>query len=195
MKHSYVGEDGRLDFKGLLASTLFWVPLTILLIWLEVVAVRHSGIQDNPRVDAFLGKYGLLGIGIFVWFVDMLIVPLTVDVVWPFVLGYPAWQAVLILAIPSACGGYCGYWIGRLLQHIPLVGRIAGKLSHSKWGPLMVRYGAFGVFLGALTPIPFTTVSWTAGMLHVDPKSTLAACFIGRLLRMVVYLVFVYLVA
>lgn len=195
MKHSYVGEDGKLDFKRLLLSTLCWVPLTIFLIWLEVVMVRHTGIQDNPRVDVFLDKYGLAGIGTFVWFVDMLIVPLTVDVVWPFVLDYPVWKAVLALGIPSACGGYCGYWIGRMLQHLPLVSRFSRKLTQSKWGPLMVRYGAFAVLLGALTPIPFTTVCWTAGIIHVDAKKTLAACFIGRLLRMLIYLVFVYLVS
>lgn len=195
MKHSYVHEDGRLDFKGLVLSTLFWVPVTILLIWLELTVVKKSGIRDIPQVDAFLERYGLLGIGVFVWCVDMLIVPFTVDAVWPFVISFPAWQTILVMAIPSACGGYCGYWIGRLLERIPLIRRTAAKFAHSKWGPVVIRYGAFGVFLAALTPIPFTTVSWTAGILHVDPKKTLAACFIGRLLRMTLYLLFVYLIA
>lgn len=180
---SYVNDDGKVDIRKLVVHTVLVIAVSLLLIWIALYFIGKTKVLDMPVVR----RYGKGGVVLYCFFCDMLITPLTIDVLWPLVVQWPAPEAILLMAVPSALGGFLGYWIGRLIGRIPFVSRYAARFRENKWGAVIVRYGAWGVFLGALTPIPFTTTCWTAGILKVGPLKTLAACAVGRLLRMTLY--------
>lgn len=187
---SYIRDDGSVDGRHLLASTIIGIPLTLLLVWAEFHAVRKTGLADS-FVVRWLASSGKWAVVFYAFLCDLFISPLTVDLLWPFVTDWPFGEAALVIGLASALGGIGGYGIGRLLDRVPCVSRLAGRFKQAAWGSVIVHYGAWGVFLGALTPIPFTTVCWTAGILHVDFRRTVVACIIGRLLRMALYLALV----
>ena len=90
------------------------------------------------------------------------------------------------MALPSGLGGFTGYGIGRLIHQIPNVRKWTEINLQGKNGNVLRQYGAFGVFLAGITPIPFTTVCWFSGIFRINPKQVVIACFTSRLLRMMV---------
>lgn len=192
-KDTLFTEEGNLDKTQLLVSTIVLSLITFGLIALGIRLMRTTKVQQYPFMPKLYEVMGYRGVALFVYLVDTFIVPLTVDVVWPFVVSWPAWKAILIMGIPSALGGFSGYGIGRLIHLIPNIRSWTETHIQGKNGKLIQQYGAFGVFLGGLTPIPFTTVCWLAGIFRIDAKRVLAACFVSRLLRMSLYYIFVIL--
>jgi membrane protein YqaA with SNARE-associated domain len=115
----------------------------------------------------------------------MFIVPMSVDILFPFVMEWPAVPLLLTMSIASSVGGIGGYWIGRLLGHLRIVKMFTSRFSVD--GERLVnRYGIWAVVLAGLTPIPFSTVCWIAGMVHVNPHLLILAT-LSRFPRMVIY--------
>jgi membrane protein YqaA with SNARE-associated domain len=190
-KGSLFTEEGNLDTQQLIVTTIILTLITIGLIILGIRLMMTSKVQQYSFVPKLYRMMGYHGVALFVYLVDTFLVPLTIDVVWPFVVSWPAWKAILIMGIPSAIGGFSGYGIGLLINRIPKIRKWTETHIQGKNGKLVKEYGAFGVFLGGVTPIPFTTVCWLAGIIRVDWKKVLAACFASRLLRMALYYFFV----
>lgn len=136
--------------------------------------------------DRFVSEtMDLGGVALFVFVVDTLIVPATADILFPFA---SHWDPVLFVSVVSAAsilGGMAGYWIGRLLGKTNILRKLTGRFSDD--GRRMIeRYGAWGVVIGALTPIPYSTTVWLAGVLKVPYWKVCLAC-LCRLARMALY--------
>ena len=149
-------------------------------------AVRFIGV-DNYRciVDYVDEHFGLLGIFLYVYIVDLFIMPLSPDFVFPIVAGMPWYKIVPIIGIASSLGGVTGYFVGRLLDKIPIIARTSAK-AEAKWGAYIKKYGVVFVILAALLPIPFSTVCIASGVMQLDMRKVLPACFC-RVIRMGIF--------
>lgn len=190
-KESYIDQNGKVDVGQLVVSSIIITIITLVLVYWEIRLLKTKQVQSYSFIPKLFDAMGYQGVALFVYLVDTFILPLTVDVMWPFVLGWKAWQAILIMALPSGLGGFTGYGIGRLIHQIPNVRKWTEINLQGKNGNVLRQYGAFGVFLAGITPIPFTTVCWFSGIFRINPKQVVIACFTSRLLRMALYYFFV----
>ena len=71
-----------------------------------------------------------------------------------------------LICIASVLGGLGGYYIGHKLKKRKWVIRLTSGFRE-KAEDLFHRYGRWAVVLAALTPIPFSTICWTAGIFNM----------------------------
>lgn len=133
----------------------------------------------------FKDHLGYWGVALYTFLVDMLIVPTTVDVLFPFMIDWQPVRFLTVMSLASVLGGFCGYLIARTLNHFKLVFRVT-ESYRIRGEALIMKYGAWGVVIAGLTPIPFSTVCWTAGLLRVPMLKVFLAC-LSRIPRMVIY--------
>jgi len=150
-------EPGKLVLRSVLLL-LALVSVAVVLILLDFPLERIG------REAASRG--GLIGIFVFVFLVDTFIVPASLDILLPITMTWSPLPLLTVMSAASVLGGICGYWIGRTLYHLRFVRRtVAGY--YAKGARIIERYGVWGVVLAGLTPLPFSTVSWIAGMLRL----------------------------
>ena len=183
-KESYFTREGDIDWKvllhkGIVFILFFLVLFTALFVFLE---------PQRETIAQYVSDHsGAPGLFLFAFLVDMLIVPLTVDMIFPFAVEYPPVVFLSLISAGSMLGGVGGYWIGRLLGHLKIIQQITGGFSE-EGRRLINRYGEWGIVLAALTPIPFSTVCWISGMVRVRFLYVVFATF-ARIPRMVLYYV------
>ena len=88
----------------------------------------------------------------------------------------------LVITITSVLGSLVGYWIGKNWGK-SIVTRFNGEKHISKLEILIEKYGTVGIFIAALSPIPYKVFGWFAGMGEMNKKSFLIAGLIGRGIR------------
>lgn len=158
-----------------------FVPM-VLIFAVFFYVVKYIGIDNYKWVVEFVDeKFGLFGIFIYVYIVDLLILPLSPDFVFPIVAAMDWYKVIPLIGIASSLGGITGYCVGRLLQHIPFIARISMK-AKDKWGSYIKKYGVLFVILAALLPIPFSTVCIASGVMNLDSRKVIPACF-ARIIR------------
>jgi membrane protein YqaA with SNARE-associated domain len=125
---------------------------------------------------AFVDRFGLMGLAAGVLITDSSIVPMTHE---PFLLlgvsaGLPAMRIFGFAATASVVAGLLGWTLGHLL-----VGRTSLKpWVEGRWptfAAFVRHYGARGVAVAALLPIPFAVATWSAGMMHVPLRQVALA--------------------
>jgi membrane protein YqaA with SNARE-associated domain len=135
----------------------------------------------------FVEKFGLIGMFISVYLNDTLIVPMTPDVILSLLIIDGRHQVIglALISIASVLGGLSGYKIGHKLNSL----RLFQKLVHNyqeKGEALFRRFGVWAVVIAGLTPVPFSTICWLAGMFHMDwYKFSLAT--LSRIPRMIIW--------
>ena len=88
----------------------------------------------------------------------------------------------LVITLSSVLGSLVGYWIGQRWGR-SLIERF-GSTSHvEKLEALTQRYGTIGIFIAAVSPIPYKVFGWVAGMGEMEKKPFLLAGLVGRGLR------------
>lgn len=164
------------------------VVRTILLLLLLVGIALALILLDLPLeevADRAVRRGGLPGIFLFVWVVDTFTVPASLDVVFPLTVRWAPVPLLSVMSIASVLGGICGYWIGRALGRLTFVRRtVAGYYARGL--RIVTHYGVWSVVLAAVTPLPFSTVSWIAGMVKLPFRSYVLAALL-RVPRIVVY--------
>ena len=131
----------------------------------------------------FLDLFGLPGLFAAVVFTDGVPFPLTNE---PLIFlargaGVGAWVIFWVVSAGSVTAGAVGYWGGRLL------GRSLGLEAWlERRQPALVHtmreYGAEGVAIAAVLPIPFQLSTWSAGTLRVPFGRVMLASLL-RLLK------------
>ncbi|MDC7245037.1 MAG: VTT domain-containing protein [Sphaerochaetaceae bacterium] len=181
-KKSYFTEEGELDWSVIVRRTVVFLSIFVAL-FLTVFAFLRPQMESIARtVTVDLGYPGLF---LFTLFVDMFIVPFSVDVVFPFAFEFDPVIFLAVISFASAIAGIGGYWIGRLLGHLSIVRTITGGFSEDG-ERLIKKYGTWAIVIAGLTPIPFSTVCWISGMVHVDFSKVPLAC-LSRIPRMILY--------
>ncbi|MFL2493902.1 MAG: YqaA family protein [Candidatus Thalassarchaeum sp.] len=130
--------------------------------------------------------FGLLGLAI-VSATEAAFQPAPPDLlVLPMVLGADSsieiLAIVLVATLSSVLGAIGGYGIG-VYAGRPLLERFASEKTVSRLENLTIRYGSAGIFLAAVSPIPYKALAWAAGAGRMDLRLFIVAGLLGRGLR------------
>lgn len=127
--------------------------------------------------EVFLGRFGWAGLFAGVVITDASPIPMTHEPVLLLAVAeqMPVWTIAAVAASASVTAGPVGYLGGWLLR----TRSDARRLLEDR-APAMIRFlrdwGATGVAIAALLPIPYALATWTAGLLGVRlPKVLLAS--------------------
>ena len=88
----------------------------------------------------------------------------------------------LVATLFSVVGSLVGYAIG-LYAGRPAIEKLAKPSLSRKLDVLISRYGDAGVFIAAVSPIPYKLLAWTAGAGRMDVRTFVSAGFFGRGIR------------
>jgi undecaprenyl-diphosphatase len=88
----------------------------------------------------------------------------------------------LVATLSSVIGSLGGYWAGLYLGR-PAIEKFAKPSLSRKLDELIVRYGNAGVFIAAVSPIPYKLLAWSAGAGRMDIRTFLSAGIFGRGIR------------
>ena len=109
---------------------------------------------------------------------DLLVIPMSLEAG-----SAPELLAIFLVAtILSVLGSLGGYAIG-LYAGRPIIGRFARPSLSRKLDEILVRYGNAGVFIAAVSPIPYKLLAWTAGAGRMNLKPFVIAGIFGRGIR------------
>lgn len=184
-KHRFLKEDGSIAWKKLVIRTLI-AFVSIFLIFILYDKIISSNVKTSDVAQRLYNSLGFFGVSLFVYLCDTFIVPLTPDIMFPLVSSnWNIFEITIFMGGSSYLGGISAYWLGHLLSLIKVVNRYSNKIMKDH-KVFIHNKGAWGVAISGLTPIPFSTICWTAGILKVEFKDVVLACLV-RFLRMILY--------
>ena len=106
--------------------------------------------------------------------------------VWNMILdaenGFVIATVVMIATISSVLGALAGYAIG-MYGGGWLLERFVSQSTITRLNVLVDRYGSAGIFIAAVSPIPYKALAWIAGAGRMDLRLFVAAGIVGRGLR------------
>ncbi len=185
-KETYLKDDGTLDVRKLLFRTFLLMLFIFVAYFFALRYYRLSGLDHNAVVQRFIDNFGVHGVAIYVFLVDLLVLPLSVDFIWPFVMDWPPMTAILVMGASSVAGAFCAYLFGRLVGLIPVFRKWVLKQSGTHTEQLITRYGIWAIVISGLTPLPFSTICTVAGILELKVHHFVLASLI-RFVRMGIY--------
>ncbi len=109
---------------------------------------------------------------------DLLVIPMSLDANSEFELL----AIFLVATLFSVIGSLGGYGIG-LYAGRPAIEKIAKSSLSRKLDELIARYGDAGVFIAAVSPIPYKLLAWMAGAGRMEIRTFIAAGIFGRSIR------------
>lgn len=143
-----------------------------------------NGITDS--IIEWAEGFGLLGLAI-VSASEAALQPAPPDLlVIPMVLGADSSLDILVIVlvatVSSVIGAVAGYGIGAYAGR-PILERFASDATVARLDTLIDRYGSAGIFLAAVSPIPYKALAWAAGAGRMDLRLFVAAGLFGRGIR------------
>ena len=109
---------------------------------------------------------------------DLLVIPMSLDANSEFELL----AIFLVATLFSVIGSLGGYGIG-LYAGRPAIEKIAKSSLSRKLDELIARYGDAGVFIAAVSPIPYKLLAWVAGAGRMEMRTFISAGIFGRSIR------------
>ena len=109
---------------------------------------------------------------------DLLVIPMSLDAEGELELLAIFFVATLFSVIGSLGGYGIGLYAGR-----PAIEKLAKPTLSRKLDELIARYGDMGVFIAAVSPIPYKMLAWMAGAGKMDVKTFVSAGIFGRGIR------------
>jgi len=172
--------SGRLIGRALL-GLLGLIVLGGLLGWLLRAPIEWAG-------AGFIDWFGLGGLGLLTLAVDASPLPLTNEPLMVLAIGADVglWAIFGVMSAGSTAAGLVGWIGGRLIGQHTAPGRWL-MLRYPAVQLFLVRWGALGVAIAALTPIPFGLTAWAAGMARV-PFAKVALASLARVPKTGFYL-------
>jgi membrane protein YqaA with SNARE-associated domain len=89
------------------------------------------------------------------------------------------WTIALITFVTNILGAIVGFFLGKKLGH-PVCVRIFGEEKIERAEVFFRKWGKFGVFLMAFTPLPFKVACWGAGIFEMRFLHFLFSAILGR---------------
>ncbi|HAF86880.1 MAG TPA: hypothetical protein DCG32_11080 [Sphaerochaeta sp.] len=185
-KESYLLEDGTLNIKVLVRRTLSLTASILVLYLLVMKLLSFTAIGKSEVLKQFVLDFGVKGVAIYVYLVDLLVLPLSVDFIWAFVMAWNPLQAIFVMGTSSVAGALSAYLIGRLVGLIPPIKRWVMKVSGTHAEKLIAKYGVWGIVISGLTPLPYSTICTVAGVVKLNPYLFFLASLV-RYVRMAIY--------
>ena len=178
--------DVKINWKKFILIGI--IPI-IIIFAVFFAAVKLIGRENYDDVVMLIDQnFGLLGIFLYVYIVDTLILPLSPDFVFPIVAGMNPFVIVPLIGTASALGGVTSFGIGLLIHKIPIVKKVTDK-ALVRWGAYIRKYGTLFVLLSGILPLPFSTICSVAGAMKLPAQKVLPCCLI-RYIRTAIYFAF-----
>lgn len=193
-KETYLRSDGSLDTKKLFKRTLVLMLFIFSLYFIGFQFYRRLGWDQNVVVQKFITDFGVMGVALYVFIVDLFVLPLSVDLMWPFVMEWHPLLAIAIMGTASVAGAFCAYLFGRLVGLIPIFKRWVLKQSGTHTEQLITKYGIWAIVISGLTPLPFSTICTVAGIVELKIHHVLLSCLIRYVRMALYYLIFAGLI-
>ena len=159
--------------------------ILLVLLFSAAVVVRLLGLPVGEFGRRAVARGGLAGVFAFVFVVDAIVMPASLDLLFPVTMHWPVVPLLSVMSAASIMGGFAGYWIGRGFGRWRYVARTVATYRE-RGEHLISRYGIWAVVLAGITPIPFSTVSWIAGMVRM-PAGLYLLGALSRAPRIVIY--------
>ncbi len=142
--------------------------------------------QITDSVVSWGGGFGLVGLAVVSSSEaafqpvppDLLVIPMSLDASSELDLL----AIFLVATLSSVLGSLGGYGIGFYAGR-PAIEKFAKPSLSRKLDELISRYGDTGVFIAAVSPIPYKLLAWTAGAGRMDIRTFLSAGIFGRGIR------------
>ena len=139
----------------------------------------------NSAID-WADGLGLLGLAILSS-TEAALQPIPPDpLVWNMILdadsGFTIAVIVLVATLSSVFGALGGYAIG-MYGGGWLLDRFVSNSTIARLNVLVERYGSAGIFIAAVSPIPYKALAWVAGAGKMDLRLFIASGIFGRGLR------------
>ena len=109
---------------------------------------------------------------------DVLVIPMVVEADSLFAIS----MIVLVATLSSVFGAFIGYAIG-YYGGIPILEKFVSQANINRLNTLTKKYGTAGVFLAAVSPIPYKALAWIAGAGRMDIRLFALAGLFGRGIR------------
>lgn len=109
---------------------------------------------------------------------DVLVIPMVVEADSLFAIS----MVVLVATLSSVFGAFIGYAIG-YYGGIPILEKFVSRANINRLNTLTKKYGTAGVFLAAVSPIPYKALAWIAGAGRMDIRLFALAGIFGRGIR------------
>jgi len=137
--------------------------------YISVIGMSPSD-YFQPFID-WADGFGLLGLAL-VSASEAALQPIPPDVlVIPMVVEADSFLSisiiVLVATLSSVFGAFIGYAIG-YYGGIPILGKFVSQANINRLNSLTEKYGATGVFIAAVSPIPYKALAWIAGAGRMD---------------------------
>ncbi|MBI9095952.1 MAG: VTT domain-containing protein [Sphaerochaeta sp.] len=190
-KESYLLEDGTLNTKVLVRRTLTLTASILVLYLLVMKLLSFTAIGKSEVLRQFVLDFGVKGVALYVYLMDLLVFPLSVDFIWAFVMTWHPLQAILVMGTSSVAGALSAYLVGRLVRLIPPIRRWVMKVSGTHAEELIAKYGVWGIVISGLTPLPYSTICTVAGVVKLNPY----LFFLGTLIRYVRMAIYYFIFA
>ena len=146
--------------------------------------ILPGGLVDS--VIEWADGLGYLGLAILT-FTEAALQPIPPDpLVWSMILeannGFVVATVVLIATLSSVLGALAGYGIG-MYGGGWFLEKFVSESTIARLNVLVERYGSAGIFIAAVSPIPYKALAWIAGAGRMDLRLFVAAGIVGRGLR------------
>ena len=156
----------RLGHMGLLPSG-FWEAWDTYVQWsldlglpgLGILSFTEAVIQPIPPEALTLPM-----------FIDAQGDPLAIFLIWA------------VVTLTSVAGAMLGWWLGKVFGR-SVAERFINRKHIVRLDNLIDRYGTTGMFIAAVSPIPYKVLAWIAGMGEMDRRQFIIAGLWGRGLR------------
>ena len=185
-KENYLLEDGTLNIKILVKITLTFTASVLVLYLVGMKLLSFTSIGKSEVLKQFVLDFGVQGVALYVYLVEMLMFPLSVDFIWAFVMSWDPLVAIFVMGTSSVAGAMSAYLVGRLVRLIPPVKRWVMKVSGTHAEELITKYGVWGIVISGLTPLPFSTICTVAGVVKLKAHLFLLGSLV-RYVRMAIY--------
>lgn len=184
--HRIDPKDGELSFRELFKKSIWAIVVLMAVTFTSLFLFKKLGWADAEVLHDFIDAFGAWEVAGYIFVMELTMFPVSVDMVWPFVLTWSVPKAVIVMGTASVVGSFCAYLVGRLLGHIPIINNYVRRNTKPETAAMMKRYGAWGVAIGGIAPLPFSTICTLAGMAKLPILRVLLALQI-RYVRMGLY--------
>ncbi len=137
--------------------------------------------------QGFVSSYGLFGMILIIIIMDTVIQPISPDLVvfTAALAGFDSLYVYIIGGLASCLAGVFGYFLGRKIGAEKFK-EIFGHKHLNRGRKLFSKYGPFAVVVGAVSPIPYSAVCWSAGICGMSFLYFVLVAIVSRVPRFLI---------
>jgi len=172
----------RLALQKKLAKRIGLIIIAFFLIVFTLVIIYYPQLEGEV---AFLAKkYGPMGIFVTSFLADIFMQPIGPDVplIGGIIGGINKYYALLAASIGSILASLLGYTLGYFYGEYGFK-KIYGEKKFLKWEASYQKWGALGVAIAAVSPVPYVPFCWISGIFRLKLWKFVLFAFVPRVVR------------